>query len=166
MQFFLTAVGVVLLSVASSLGVYYYMSHENVDSKDATVNVQVQEAIEQVTDPVMLSVEEILQVQHDAIEYEKYDSLFKAMPQDVLINIAQVVIGKQHRATRKDIAEEFYKHYKPVYQYIKPQEQSTLSSTNNQVKNDSLKERPLNKSDTIINGKVFQLVKEGRTANE
>jgi hypothetical protein len=81
------------------------------------------------------------------------------IPKDVLVNISQVVIGNTGNATKKSIVEEFRRHYKPIYQYIKPLEQFQQST--NTAPNDTTKSIRGIRDDTIINGgKTFVLIKE------
>jgi len=161
MQIFATCVAVVLLSVVSSLGVYHYKSQDSgFTEKGTAVNVQLQEAIEQVTNPVMLSVDDVMQFKQRVTEEHTYDSVFRMIPDDVLQNVAQVVIGRQHGANMRDLVDEFRRNYKNVYQYIKCSETAPQSDTSSIPKAPSVK----TVADTIIDGKAFRLIKstEGR----
>lgn len=145
----LTFVGVVLLSVASSLSFNYYMSkvHPELISKDANVSVQVQEAVTQVTNPTFKSVDDVRQYRQRVYDEDAVDSIFLSMPDDAMTAISQVVIGRLSFATKKDIVEEFRRNYKPVYQYIKVID-PTLQQSPGEDTSDNSKTPPALKADT------------------
>lgn len=153
--------GVLLLSIVSSLGVYNYMEEHYPrveDTQASSVPTSTEELVTQVLNPIMTSVDEIVQFRMMLAESEIYDSIFMSVPTDILVNISQVVIGKYGTATKKDIAEEYLQNYNDVYRYIVQRETPptvTLPSSS-----DTLKLPPRNKDDTVYNGEHFILVKE------
>ena len=123
----LTIVGVVALSIVSSLGYNYYEDQKLSDfQEDTTVNVQ--QAVAQVLNPVFTSVEDVFQFYERTTEENSLDSTFMSIPPDALINIAQVVIGRNGTATIRDIVYEYRQKYKSLYQYIKPIDNITSES--------------------------------------
>ena len=154
----LAAVGVVLLSIVSSLSYNHYVNKVDpgITTEDTLTGVQVAETMAQVINPTFKSTDDVREFYQHEIERISTDSVFMAIPYDVLINISQVVIGRNGHADKKSIVEEFRQNYKPVYQYIKPKEIEQLQT----LKGDSIKLPPNIRADTIINGKKFQLIKE------
>lgn len=154
----LAIVGVVMLSIVSSLSYNHYVNKvdPSITTEDTTMSVQTVEALAQVINPTFTSVDDVHQFYRQQVERNSIDSIFMAIPPDVLTNIAQVVIGRMGQADKKSIVEEFKKNYTPVYQYIKPENQ--MSALNKS--RDTIKLPPSTKTDTIINGKHFQLIKE------
>lgn len=159
MSFLLLVIGVISLSVASSLGTWYYLGKDNPTKDATTTNVQIEEIIEQVRNPRFTTPMDVLQFYQRIENQYETDSIFEIIPEDVLINISNVVIGRNGYATKETIVEEYTKNYRAVYQYIKP---NAITTSNN---NDTIKLPPHSKSDTVINGKHFKLIKEGGTEN-
>ena len=157
MQILVALAAVVLLSIVSSLGVYHYVSQENPDllTKDTAVNAQAELAFEQVTNPVMLSIDDVIQFRQRTVDQNLCDSIFNSIPEEVLTNIAQVVIGRQHSATKKDIVDEYKRNYRTVYQYIKTPPTATSDRSDDTIKVQS-------PPDTVIDGKHFKLIKENK----
>ena len=157
LAFILSCIGVVVLSAVTSLGVHNYLSQNEDSIEKATVNVELSELAEQVTNPKWSTVEEVLQFRQQMQETAAYDSLFLSIPTSVLGNIAQVVIGRSPGATKRDIVEEYERNYDSVYKYIKV----TSSQPSGPSHSDTLSVPKQKQVDTIINGKRFQLVREG-----
>ena len=162
--FVLAVVGVVLLSVVSSLGCYYYVDHNSdLMQEDTEISTQLEEAVVQVINPTFTTVEDVHQFRQQEFEKNSIDSAFMAIPPDALTTISRVVIGQSGFATKESIVREFRKNYDPIYQYIKPDEihkalqpEKPADSVKLPIKLKSADE------DTItVNGKKFKMVKEG-----
>lgn len=148
-------IGVVVLSCVSSLGYNHYVNKtEIVTPGDTTVSAQIEDAVAQVNNPTFLTVEDVFQFRERQAEEDSINVTFNNIPPEALINISKVVIGRNGHADKKSIVEEFYKNYKPVYQYIPSVTIDPLKQ------NDSVKLPPNIRADTMINGKHFQLIKE------
>ena len=157
MQILAAFAAVVLLSIVSSLGVHHYYATQEepgVAPNDTTIIAQVDKAVEQVTNPVMLSVDEVLDFRQCTIDQKTCDSTFNLIPYEVLRNVAQVVIGRQGSTTKQDIVYEYNKNYNEVYKYIKP----IAQPQNNKEDTTQIREVSSGGTDTIINGKHFKQV--------
>ena len=148
----LMCIGVVALSIVSSLGYNYYedQKYSGFLTEDTTNYVQVEKAVAQVLNPVFTTVDDVYQFYQHRADENSLDSTFMSIPNDVLINISQVVLGRQGSATIRDIVYEYRQKYKSVYQYIKP-----LDSTAINKPMDSVKTPPAIRADTVINGQKY-----------
>lgn len=157
MQILAAFAAVVLLSIVSSLGVHHYYATQEepgVAPNDTAIIAQVDKAVEQVTNPVMLSVDEVLDFRQCTIDQKTCDSTFNLIPYEVLRNVAQVVIGRQGSTTKQDIVYEYNRNYNEIYKYIKP----TVQPQNNKEDTTQIRGVSSGGSDTIINGKRFKKV--------
>jgi hypothetical protein len=151
----LTIVGVVALSIVSSLGYNYYEDQKLSDFREDTT-ATVEQQLAEVMNPVFMSVDDVYQFYERTVEEKSIDSTFMSIPPDVLINIAQVVIGRNGKATVRDIVYEFKQKYKTLYQYIKPIDAITSESQDTTAKNnikENKKDPPAirNVTDSITN---------------
>lgn len=159
MYVLLAAVGVVLLSIVSSLGYNHYVSsvYPELTEEDTIVGVQVSEAVTQVINPTFKSVGDVFQFREREAEQDSIDATFFSIPPDVLTNIAQVVIGRDGEANKKSIVKEYNDRYRQVYKYLPPNPPATAVP-------ETIKTPPSIERDTVINGRVFKIIKE--TKNE
>ncbi len=169
MYVLLALVGVVLLSVVSSLGYNHYVNEVNPGfmSKDTTTfGVQLEEAVAQVTNPEFTTVNDVFEFYERTSKQKEVDSIFLTIPPKVLVNIAKVVIGREGTATKESIVDEFRQNYDAIYKHLidNPDSEITLvpdeSSTRSVQVGDTLSLPPGVTHDTVINGKKFRLVKE------
>lgn len=112
----------VLLSVVSSLGVYYFMTEKDARAnEDALVEgrLDIMETWENLYNPPMKSVNEARQMQQKMRDEDECDSVFKRIPDDILVNVVSVVLGRNGAATVTEIVQEFKKNYRDIYQYIR-----------------------------------------------
>jgi len=149
-------IGVVVLSCVSSLGYNHYVNKTNVTTEDTTVSAQVEEAVAQVYNPTFETVDDIFVFRRQLAEVDSINTVFKNIPDDALVNISKVVIGRNGHANKKSIVEEFLKNYKPIYQYIDPT--TTIPQTTRS--GDTIRLPASKESDTVINGQHFKLIKE------
>ena len=137
----LGVLGIVVLSVVSSLGVNYYERHY-VSEKD-TINIE--ESIANVMDPVLYNPVDVYNLQQELSDEYTVDSVFLSIPPNVLLNIAKVAIGRNVGTTKKEIVEEFRRHYADIYQFINEQPEDTIfeqivkdsESETNRIRNDT-----------------------------
>lgn len=155
MYVLLAAVGVVLLSIVSSLGYNHYVSsvYPELTEEDTIVGVQVSEAVTQVINPTFKSVGDVFQFREREAEQDSIDTTFFSIPPDVLTNIAQVVIGRDGQADKKSIVKEYNDRYRQVYKYLPPNPPATAVP-------ETIKTPPSIERDTIINGQVVKIIKE------
>lgn len=155
MYVLLAAVGVVLLSIVSSLGYNHYVSsvYPELTEEDTIVGVQVSEAVTQVINPTFKSVGDVFQFREREAEQDSIDATFFSIPPDVLTNIAQVVIGRDGQADKKSIVKEYNDRYRQVYKYLPPNPPATAVP-------ETIKTPPSIERDTIINGQVVKIIKE------
>lgn len=153
LKYFLASVGVVLLSIVSSLGYNYYVDHQtNPLTEDNVINLNVQETVESFFNPQMTTAEEVYVLREQLAERERCTTEFLNIPDNVLPSIVKVVLGNKGSCTIKDIVDEFDKNYSHVYRHIaQPAE------------NDTIKLPPSVESDTLLNTKNLQLIKEKRS---
>lgn len=161
----LTIVGVVALSIVSSLGYNYYEDQKYADYllEDTTENAQLEEAVASVLNPTFTSVDDVYQFRQRIADENSIDSTFRAIPQEALINIAQVVIKRQGSATKRDIVYEYRQNYNTVYKFIDSSINTKLSERpkdSSDVQLDKLlnEASPKIRTDTIIDGKKFTII--------
>lgn len=162
--FVLAAVGVVLLSIVSSLGYNYYVDHNSdLMQEDTEISTQLKEAVVQVVNPTFTTVEEVHQFRQQEFEKNSIDSTFMIIPPDALTTISNVVIGQSGFATKESIVKEFRRNYDPIYQYIKPDEIHKALQLEKPVDSVKLpvKIRSADDDTITVNGKKFKMVKEG-----
>ena len=120
---FLICIGVVLLSVVSSAGYnLWYENHADACISQEDTTTYVQNAVAQVLNPTFMSIDDVNQYYQKVTDESSIDSTFRSIPFETLVNIAQVIIGREGRATKRDIVYEYRQKYKSLYQYIKPAE--------------------------------------------
>lgn len=155
MYVLLAAVGVVLLSIVSSLGYNHYVSsvYPELTEEDTIVGVQVSEAVAQMINPTFKSVGDVFQFREREAEQDSIDATFLSIPPDVLTNIAQVVIGRDKQADKKSIVKEYNDRYRQVYKYLPPNPPTVVVP-------ETIKTPPSIERDTIINGQVVKIIKE------
>lgn len=145
-------VGVVVLSVLSSLGTYYYLGDQLFPEQKDTVVVADSAAAQ--PDLAFTSIEQVLQDRHLCKEYALYDSIYRVIPEDLLMNIAKIIIARQGSATVKDIAEEFMRNYKITFQRTEVSAPETTANTHtpDTVVESEVPKIP-NTKDTVIDGR-------------
>ena len=112
--------GVVLLSIASSLGTYYAADKFIQPSQEDTAFVHqiALQSIDEVLYPTFHNMNEMWEFHDKMAQDYMSDSIFAGMPVDVLTNITMVVLGRQGYATQADIVMEYRQHYGDIYQYL------------------------------------------------
>lgn len=103
---------------------------DNYDVADSAMTVKL---IKATVDPSFTSVEDVIVFQQNACEMESINREFNALPQNVLKNVAKVVISKEGCATKKSIIEE-YRGSKQTYDILS--EDSTNTENLNTASSD------------------------------
>ena len=162
--------GVVLLSIASSLGTYYAAEKFIQPSQEDTAFVHqiALQSIDEVLYPTFHNMNEMWTF-HDRMAQDYVnDSIFANMPADVLTNITMVVLGRQGSATQADIVMEYRQHYGDIYQYLgNPNDPpiSDQSSQQQQTTDDNHRQSPTvgraaGDTDTVIEGTRYRPVND------
>ena len=152
----LSCIGVMLLSFASSLGYHYYADNANPAQKDSIYVVSEDTLAD---NPAMMSVEEVLQNHREFCNDVYYDSVYLSIPEEILINVTKVVIGRFGKATVPDIVQEYLKNFQSLYRYLPtpaqsiPEEPAIAPQVHDTIKIPATK-------DTVINGEHFKIIVE------
>lgn len=160
----LLIVGVVGLSVASSLGYNHYKERNCpiLTVKGATDSASMVKILEQVNNPVMTTMESVCHMRTKMVEYSTIDSAFLSIPPSILINVANVAIGNKGKVTKKDIVEEYMKNYEGIYRHLKlPPLTGNPDPLPNSLSPETIRVPlpPIIEVDTIINGHHVKLIK-------
>ena len=103
-------------------------------------------------DLLFKSVDDVVEDHRIFTRMHYIDSVYLTIPEDILIQIANVVIGKQGSAQTAEIVKEYLKNYEEIYRYI-PAPEEPVSTPIDTVK------LPVTK-DTVINGSNLKIVIE------
>lgn len=116
---------------------------DNYDTADTTLIAQQVEAI---VNPEFTTVEEVIQFRHQTDQGFVIDSIFRSIPEQVLANVATVIIKKHGTLTKKTIAEE-YRANMSVYDNLP----TSTTALNQQPKEVDLSSTDLgNRRDSVI----------------
>lgn len=134
-------------------------------SKTGADSALVAEYIDHVTNPEFVNVREVLDFRLRTIENYQVDSLIMAIPEDVLINVASVVLKKYGKVTKPDIAEEFRANQTVYNNLPSPQNSPIINNpTEQKTQLEAVPTRVEEPSssvtiskDTVINGKKYKI---------
>ena len=126
------------------------LSTNNTDFVDDD-SLQIAKIVNNVSNPVFTSLEDVMIYQKKIKEQHLSDSIINHVDPDILSFIADVCINRDGYTTPKKILEEYKAYYKDVYQNVKLTD-ITESKENTQKDKHS--------EDTVIKGKRWQLIKE------
>jgi len=157
MKHFLT--GVLTLIVGLLIGAIYLnwpsewrLKDEPPQTEELTVSQQIQEFL----DPSFENSNDVLLFRRALLQDAYIDSVFYALPNDVLENVAAVVINKQGRATKETIVVE-YSNNSEVYNNLPPPDakatDSNFTAPTATVASTSKSED--NSDSVTINGKTY-----------
>ena len=113
-------------------------------------SVYIARTIDEALNPTFDNVQEICKYKERCAEESCTDSIFINMPYETFINVATVVYNRDGSLTKNAVITE-YLHGKTIYDNLQRK----------QLREDDIYEK--HTVDTIIDGKYFQLVKEGVT---
>lgn len=113
-------------------------------------SVYIARTIDEALNPTFDNVREICKYKERSVEESTTDSIFVHMPDEVFINVSTVVYNRDGSLTKNAVVTE-YLHGKAIYDNLQRK----------QPHEDDIYEK--HTVDTIIDGKHFQLVKEGVT---
>lgn len=83
-------------------------------SMEETIDSLVNAKVKKTVNPTFYSVDEVTVYQELTRDGNKIDSVFNAMPYDILKNVSHVLIKKNGTTTKKEIVTEFTSH-KDIY---------------------------------------------------
>ena len=118
----LVAIGVMALSIVTSLGYNHYVTQEqpefftNEDTLDW--NVQVNDAVMQVINPTFMSIDEVYRCRMEMTDIDSINHAFMSIPIETLTDISKVLIGNEGWASKKSIVEEYRKRYDSIYKHL------------------------------------------------
>jgi len=104
---------IIVIAIAATLAVScenlpWYNNHsENYDAAESSDSVLLAEQIESLANPVFITVEDMVTFQAKVIEDYSVDSVFKAMPEQVLTNVTSVLIKRCGQADKRSVVEEY-----------------------------------------------------------
>lgn len=113
-------------------------------------SVYIARTIDKALNPTFDNVQEICKYKERSAEESCTDSIFIHMPYETFINVATVVYNRDGSLTKNAVITE-YLHGKTIYDNLQRK----------QLREDYAYEK--HTVDTIIDGKHFQLIKEGVT---
>lgn len=113
-------------------------------------SVYIARTIDEALNPTFDNVQEICKYKERSAEEYCTDSIFINMPYETFINVATVVYNRDGSLTKNAVIKE-YLHGKTIYDNLQRK----------QLREDYAYEK--HTVDTIIDGKHFQLIKEGVT---
>lgn len=113
-------------------------------------SVYIARTIDEALNPTFDNVQEICKYKERSAEESCTDSIFINMPNETFVNVATVVYNREGSLTKNAVVTE-YLHGKAIYDNLQRK----------QLCEDDIYEK--HTVDTIIDGKHFQLVKEGVT---
>ncbi len=118
-------------------------------------SLQIAKIVNNVSNPVFTSLEDVMVYQKKMKEQHLSDSIINHIDSDILSFIADVCINRDGYTTPKKILEEYKAYYKDVYQNVKLTELTGITeSKENTIQKNNHSE------DTVIKGKRWQLIKE------
>lgn len=121
----LAAVGVFTLTSCNN------WPSSNPDNYDTADSVTVAQQIEAAINPQFTTVQDFVQFRDQVIADLKIDSAFLAMPEQILTNVASVVIKTHGVVTKKAVVEE-YRANSAVYDNL-PKSTASSNDTANEV---------------------------------
>lgn len=139
------------------------LSHRfNSDYGETSDSVLISQYINEITNPQFINPIEVMKYRCRQLENKEIDSLITSLPENVLINVATVLINKNGITTKSQIIDE-YRANRSIYENLpdtKPSDKTT-TVTNAQVEDvpvtkvDTREETATtyNSRDTIIDGK-------------
>lgn len=152
MKNFWTGFAIVFCLAALILGFLFGTGRVIVPSAQTLDSMLVEQRAETALDPSFIAVEDLIAYQSKLIEGYTLDSVFRAVPKDVLLNVSTVCLKKYGSINKKTIIDEINNN-KDVY-YNLPSPQPAVSI-------DPPTDSTLNKEivDTVIDGKSVRLIK-------
>lgn len=167
MKHFLT--GVLTLIVGLLIGAIYLNWPSEWRLKDeppqTTEELTVSQQIQEFLDPSFENSNDVLLFRRALLQDAYIDSVFYALPNDVLENVAAVVINKQGRATKETIVVE-YSNNSEVYNNLPPPDAkatdsnstaptTTVTSTSSGGEPDRSTQAESENDSVTINGKTY-----------
>lgn len=164
MKKFLFGLAVVLISAALST-VCMLVINDRLMSKQTTETHMweiAETACSEFQNPKFLTADDAVAYYEYLVDSKITDSLIVSIPREEFNQIATVVIGKNGQCDKKDILMEYLTHHQLIYKYLQPQDSSgdeitTIDGSKAvEVKSDTTNSN----GDTVINGKVYKILRE------
>lgn len=143
----LVAIGVMALSIVTSLGYNHYVAQETPDAiTEDTMdwNVQVNDAVMQVINPTFMSIDEVYRCRMEMVDMDSINQAFMSIPIETLTDISKVLIGNEGWTSKKAIVEEYRNRYDSIYKHLTHESNNPPSDTAVVI------------SDTVINGVPYK----------
>ena len=78
-----------------------------IDNYDSADSAQVAEFVNSISNPQLMSVEEILTLKQSMLEKQGIDSAFLSLDDDLMETVSTVLLKRNKSVTKKDIVEEY-----------------------------------------------------------
>ena len=130
------------VSSCDKLGIY---TSSDVFQKDSTLIAKKFKALQ---NPEFKTVDELVYYQSDVKQDFTNDSIFKAIPETALREIAGVVLKREGRLDKLLIVGEYKDNYNKVYKYLPDKKEEEASDTTKTTV-----------KDTVVNGKIYRFIR-------
>ena len=130
------------VSSCDKLGIY---TSNDVMQKDSILITKKFKALQ---NPEFKTVDELIYYQNDVKQDFTNDSIFKAIPQTALREIAGVVLKREGHLDKLLIVGEYKDNYDKVYKYLPDKKQEEASDTTK-----------VTTKDTVVNGKIYRFIR-------
>lgn len=130
------------VSSCDKLGIY---TSSDVFQKDSTLIAKKFKALQ---NPEFKTVDELVYYQSNVKQDFTNDSIFKAIPETALREIAGVVLKREGRLDKLLIVGEYKDNYNKVYKYLPDKKEEEASDTTKTTV-----------KDTVVNGKIYRFIR-------
>ena len=130
------------VSSCDKLGIY---TSNDVMQKDSILITKKFKALQ---NPEFKTVDELIYYQNDVKQDFTNDSIFKAIPETALREIAGVVLKREGHLDKLLIVGEYKDNYDKVYKYLSGKKQEEASDTTKVIT-----------KDTVVNGKIYRFIR-------
>ena len=130
------------VSSCDKLGIY---TSNDVMQKDSILITKKFKALQ---NPEFKTVDELVYYQSDVKQDFTNDSIFKAIPETALREIAGVVLKREGHLDKLLIVGEYKDNYDKVYKYLPDKKQEEASDTTK-----------VTTKDTVVNGKIYRFIR-------
>jgi hypothetical protein len=168
-----SVIACVLSIIALALGIYLFSAQRGlVPTKGTTQKVYVdslvKQSVQEAVNPIFSTVDEVLLFREKAVEGLTIEDEFNSLPEEVLKNVATVVIKREGHVSRRGIVYE-YRANREIYDNLpandstetKKQLDAMTGAANPPSPGDSAKpagEVQISHRDTTINGKKYKVI--------
>ena len=111
-------------------------------------SVLIAKKFKALQNPEFKTVDELIYYQNDVKQDFTNDSIFKAIPETALREIAGVVLKREGHLDKLLIVGEYKDNYNKVYKYLPDKKKGEASDTTK-----------VTTKDTIVNGKIYRFIR-------